>query len=289
MGIPLRPWAAPPDGTGTRWSHYREFGPAKEVSSIVSLGWQGFAGWERELRILPDGCADLVWDGRSLDVVITAGAPERRWLPGTARTLGLRLRRGGAGSLLGHGLFELPAGTTRLADMWGRRAGRAEELLASSKSFEARRNELEALIAERLRNVQPDSRAIAAAHGLGTPGAKPADVAHELGISERGLRRLLRRETGCGPKQLQRILRFQRFHRRLPALARGRTSLAVVAAELGYADQSHLGRECRLLSGSSPAALVRSWARQDALAEKFQTARPGTARIGPRDNPFRNG
>ncbi|MEV0702930.1 AraC family transcriptional regulator [Saccharopolyspora sp. NPDC050389] len=288
MGIPLRSWAASLDGTSTRWSRYREFAPATEVSSIVSLGWQGFAGWDRELRILPDGCADLVWDGRSLDVVITAGAPERRWLPGTARTLGLRLRRGGAGSLLGHGLSELPPGATRLTDLWGRRAGRAEELLAASKSFESRRSVLETLVAERLRSSHPDSRAIAAARDLGAPGAKPADVADDLGISERGLRRLLRHETGCGPKQLQRILRFQRFHRRLPALARGRTSLAIVAAELGYADQSHLGRECRRLSGSSPAALVRSWARQDVLAEKFQTAQPGTARIKPRDNPFRN-
>lgn len=287
MGIPLR--AAALDGTGARWSRYREFPPAPEVSSIVVSGWQGVAGWDRDLRILPDGCADLVWDGRSLDVVITAGAPEHRWLPGTARTAGLRLRRGGAGSLLGLGLSELPTGATRLADLWGSPARKAEDLLAAEESSESRRHVLEGLVIERLRSDHPDPRSIAAARELGAPGAKPADVADDLGISERGLRRILRHEAGCSPKQLQRILRFQRFLRRLPALARGQATLAVVAAELGYADQSHLGRECRRLSGSSPAALVRSWARQDALAEKFQTARREATRIDRREHRFGNG
>jgi AraC-like DNA-binding protein len=287
MGVPLRAWAA--DQGGARWSVYREFRPAPELSGVVARGWLGVAGWDRALRILPDGCADLVWDGRSLDVVITAGAPERRWLPGTARTVGLRLRPGCAGSLLGLGLSELPTGATRLADIWGALARRAEEVLASEASVGARWLVLESLVSKPLQaGFRPDPLAIEAARTLGALGAKPADVAEDLGISERGLRRRLRHEAGCSPKQLQRILRFQRFIRCLPALALGQTSLALVAAELGYADQSHLGRECRRLSGSSPATLVRSWTRQDALAEKFQTGRHDAARIGTRDNRERN-
>jgi AraC-like DNA-binding protein len=33
--------------------------------------------------------------------------------------------------------------------------------------------------------------------------------------------------------------------------------LAVIAAQVGYADQAHLTRECRALAGLTPAALAR--------------------------------
>src|SRR6266436_4151065 len=50
-----------------------------------------------------------------------------------------------------------------------------------------------------------------------------------------------RAAVGYGPKMLERVLRFQRARR----IARGTTSLALVAALAGYADQAHLSRECR--------------------------------------------
>ncbi|HEY3466267.1 MAG TPA: helix-turn-helix domain-containing protein, partial [Amycolatopsis sp.] len=121
---------------------------------------------------------------------------------------------------------------------------------------------LESLVARR--GATPDPRVLAAVRSLGT-AARTSDLA--VGISERSVRRHLVHAVGAGPKQVHRIRRFQRFLRLLEPLAARRTSLARVAAELGYADQSHLGRDCRRLSGSSPAALVR-------VAEKFQTSAP---------------
>ena len=56
---------------------------------------------------------------------------------------------------------------------------------------------------------------------------------------------------GYGPKTLDRVLRFQRFLRRA-----GEGDLARTAAELGYADQAHLTRECVRLSGVTPARLA---------------------------------
>ena len=59
---------------------------------------------------------------------------------------------------------------------------------------------------------------------------------------------------GLGPKALQRVARLHRFL----ALAErpGARQLAVAAVEAGYADQSHLTREVRALSGLPPAALL---------------------------------
>ena len=48
---------------------------------------------------------------------------------------------------------------------------------------------------------------------------------------------------------LQRVLRLRRF------LARTDVDLAAAAAEAGYSDQPHLTRECRQLTGLTPAQL----------------------------------
>ncbi|SEF31631.1 AraC-type DNA-binding protein [Amycolatopsis pretoriensis] len=250
MGVPLRPVAAR--------SVYREYAPPAALADVVACGWHGRTGWARPLRVLPDGCADLVWDGDALTVVVTVGAPLRLWVPAASSRVGVRLRCGAAASVLGTSMPEL-APVTRLSDLWGAPARLAEEQLASAVP-EAQRGILESLVARR--DGTPDRRVLAAVQALGT-ATRTSDLA--VGISERSLRRHFVHAVGAGPKQLHRVRRFQRFLRLLEPLAAGRASLAGVAAGLGYADQSHLGRECRRLSGSSPAALVR-------VAEKFQTS-----------------
>ncbi len=249
MGVPLRPVAAR--------SVYREVAPPPALAGVLSCGWHGHTGWARPLRVLPDGCADLVWDGDALTVVVTVGAPLRLWVPASASRVGVRLRCGAAAAVLGTSMPELSA-VTRLSDLWGAAARRAEEQLASADPG-AQRGILETLVARR--SASPDRRVLAAVQALGTI-TRTSEVA--VGLSERALRRHFVHAVGAGPKQLHRVRRFQRFVRLLEPLVAGRASLAGVAAELGYADQSHLGRECRRLSGSSPAALVR-------VAEKFQT------------------
>jgi AraC-like DNA-binding protein len=87
-----------------------------------------------------------------------------------------------------------------------------------------------------------------------------------LATSERQLLRRFNDAVGYGPKTLDRVLRFQRFLSRARALTRGEDQLARVAAELGYADQAHLSRECVRLSGLPPGRLVASRVAQEASA-----------------------
>jgi len=75
-----------------------------------------------------------------------------------------------------------------------------------------------------------------------------------LDISPRTLRRRCQDAFGYGPKTLDRILRFQRF---LKLAREGREPrLAALAFEAGYADQAHLTREGRRLSGLSPTMVL---------------------------------
>ena len=58
----------------------------------------------------------------------------------------------------------------------------------------------------------------------------------------------------CAPAPTART---RAFHARLPGYApTPLTEVPTVAAELGYADQAHLTRECARLAGLTPAALL---------------------------------
>ena len=102
----------------------------------------------------------------------------------------------------------------------------------------------------------PDPAVTKAARLLRDPATRAEDVAAEVGLSLRQLRRRCHAVVGYGPKTLQRVLRFRRFVARVDARP-DVLDLAAIAAEAGYADQAHLTRECARLAGLTPAALVR--------------------------------
>ncbi|WTA56849.1 helix-turn-helix domain-containing protein [Kitasatospora purpeofusca] len=127
---------------------------------------------------------------------------------------------------------------------------------------------LDAFVASRVPGWAPDRAVERAVAALGRPeGVRLPDLATELGLSERQLRRRVTDAVGYGPKTLHAVLRFRR------ALARARSGggggggdggggagavpgLAAVAAQAGYADQAHLTREVRRWSGVSPTVLL---------------------------------
>src|SRR5256885_10995005 len=89
-------------------------------------------------------------------------------------------------------------------------------------------------------------------------GPGVSELARSLGLGERQLLRRFNRAVGYGPRTLARVARFQRFL----ALAEAdpAADLAWLAADAGYADQPHLTRECRRLSGRTPRELIAAGA-----------------------------
>jgi AraC-like DNA-binding protein len=82
-------------------------------------------------------------------------------------------------------------------------------------------------------------------------------LARRLGVSPSHLSRVFHRETGV---TLTRYRNRVRVSRALDRLLEGEPNLAVLAAELGFADQAHLTRTVRAEVGRPPSAL-RSWGR----------------------------
>jgi AraC-like DNA-binding protein len=79
------------------------------------------------------------------------------------------------------------------------------------------------------------------------------DVADETGIGERRLQRLFRERVGLTPKEFAQIARL---HATLARIQRSPVpSWGELAAETGFADQAHMIREFRRLTGQTPVKL----------------------------------
>jgi len=86
------------------------------------------------------------------------------------------------------------------------------------------------------------------------------------GRSVRQLQRLVRDWTGQSQRDLQLFIRADTALQHYLAWQRGeRRDLASVAADAGFADQSHMGRDLRRLTGLSPARLGALLATDEAF------------------------
>ena len=75
-------------------------------------------------------------------------------------------------------------------------------------------------------------------------------VCEKFAIGERSLQRLTARRIGLTPKWL---IQRRRLHEAAEQLTDpDRPDLARVAADLGYADQAHFGRDFRTVTGLTP-------------------------------------
>jgi AraC-like DNA-binding protein len=226
-------------------SFYRERRPPAP-HPFVECWWEQGAGDRPDghlQRVLPDACADvIVSSGGAVFVVGPAMEVQLARLGGGERLWGLRLRTAAIGVALGLPARELRDLQVPLGDLF--------PSLAAAR------------LADQVRRAQPpsvldtaayDRRVEHAVGGLRRSGAQVADLADELGMSARHLRRLVVDHTGLEPRMLRRVARFQGF---LELSGGGERSLAGLASRAGYADQAHLSREVRALSGLTPSALL---------------------------------
>lgn len=212
--------------------HYAEIPPPASLSDYVDCCWSIFvdpAGPGLPVHwVLPDGCLSFAvrLDLPRMHVNIRPPAAQPLQAPCTPgeRFIGVRFRPGA------HHSIDLDGAARRLN---GRVAtgGHAE---AHHLLSEALAHEILGPCDDRLRTVvdlvRNSGGSIAVHHA--------ADC---IGLSERQFERLCRNGLGLRPKLFARIVRLQRAVRSI-ALRRG-LNLADIAAECGYADQAHLGRD----------------------------------------------
>ena len=234
---------------------YRERKPHPALADYIACTWADEA--RPGLRVLPDGCIDIVWIG---DEALTVAGPDTAanviGLPAGTLTVGVRFRPGRAPGFLKARADELTNQSVELDALWGADAAAVAEVLASTPSVEGKQAILEAALLERLeevREVDADVDTAIEMIGSAPSQARVGAISRDLNISERQLRRRFESAVGYGPKTFGRVLRFRAF---LSLVEEHGYPIADAAAEAGYADQAHLTRECNDLAGLPPAELL---------------------------------
>jgi AraC-like DNA-binding protein len=153
-----------------------------------------------------------------------------------------------------------------LDDLWGRDAERTQEQLRAAVSWDDRFAIAEAALARR-HQASPavDPEVAFAWQRLVTSGGRVRVewLAGETGWSRKRLWSRFRVQIGLTPKRAAQLIRFDQAAHRLAA----GESAALVAADSGYADQSHLHRDVMAFAGVTPTAVALApWLAVDDVA-----------------------
>lgn len=161
----------------------------------------------------------------------------------------------GARRFFGIPMQELAGCMVALEDLPGSDLRLIRERLGAETNWQRRFDLAERFVLSRITGRPLTSPEIAwAYHRLADSNGslRIGTLVDEIGGSRKHLARRFRTELGLTPKQIARILRFNR------ALHLARQTVAPdwadIAADCGYADQPHLTREFRAFAGVSPTS-----------------------------------
>ena len=237
---------------------YTEHAPPPDLASVVACTWvaRGGAGESSPGPIIPDACSDIVVVGDSAPHI--AGPATRTHVApagSDVRVVGIRFRPGATRVAFGCDASELLDAEAELRAVCGNSVHALADELSRAPSPDAARAALEQWARARLaRDPHRDVRALAAANALVSGRVRNVrELGDAFGWSARRVHRELTATCGYGPKTLQRIVRMQRVVRRARTAPR---TLSALALDAGYADQAHMTRDFRDLTGFTPRALL---------------------------------
>jgi len=218
--------------------------PSRHLTLVVSLGGK-------------IGVSGLAGAG-SYQALVAGLHATPTWIEGPARPFGLRilLTPWGARALLGTSGAELASRVVGASDLLGAWGDDLVERLSEATSWEQCFTTLDTLLENRLLDTRFAGSRLKGAWDrlLDSRGARSiSDIAAEIGWSRRHMAQTFADEIGLSPKTIARIARYEHAGR----LIRDGGDLAGVAAESGYVDQAHLGRDWVAIAGRSPGAWIR--------------------------------
>jgi AraC-like DNA-binding protein len=227
-------------------------------------------------HILPTGSVDIVipllqdsvvrFDGAATAQApvhyrgaIVSGAHDHfmvRGVPTASAVIGVHFRPGGAAPFFGGALPALRNRTVLLDQLWGPAIVQLRQRLQQARTLAQRFELVESALRERLHlALRVDAVVQRALQALTRdPSAARIDaVQRASGCSPQQFIRRFDQAVGITPKRFARVRRLNAL---LPTIARcsGPRDWALLAAEGGYFDQSHLIHEFKRLAGVTPSA-----------------------------------
>jgi AraC-like DNA-binding protein len=241
-------------------SAYREIAPSGPLAAFIECFWAGDVLNDCTARVLPDGCADILFvsgNSRRIETQIVGVMTRPRLVPLTAGTsiLGIRFHPGMMSAVLGISIRPLNDRIVAMHSVMASGAGEISRAGTARTSIERR---IAAIEDQLIDLPEISSVQIAIGEVVGRKGQLSIkDFADAAGVSERQLRRTCLKETGLSPKFLARILRFRDAALRLRM---GFNSAAAVAYRCGYFDEAHMIRDFREFAGMTPLEYSRAGA-----------------------------
>ena len=282
-----------------RW--YEPQHPDPEHAAALACRWTARPTGRH--RLVPDACLDLLCllpgddrtgsgSGAGDDARLVLCGPEQRaWTfelpPGTV-AVGVRFRPGWASLVFDLDVSTLLDRRVDHAEVVGAaEAARIRRAVAAPGTLAERAERLEQAAADRIRAVAPADGAlvdVVTAQLLTSPRPTQPALAASVGITPRHLHRRLVRTFGYGAATVGRLLRFQRFlaaRELAPGGSGAARPLAELAAAAGYADQAHLSRDCRALTGLTVRRFLDEWFPTfPDMSDPFKTGAPLVATMG---------
>ena len=239
---------------GGAWTRYQRHAfpePSPPLRPWVERYW--VVDWDYDepyrQKIVPYPNVHLSFGEGRADVNGVVSGFRVKVLEGTGHVFGVAFRPGCFRPFLGAPVSTITDRVVPAAEVFGQDVPVAPDVAT-----------VERFLLDRL--PEPDPRAAAAAAAVAAIAERPhltrvETLADELGTSVRGLQRLFAEHVGIGPKW---VIRRYRLHEVTERMAAGGTiDWALLAADLGYADQGHFIRDFRNMFGEPPTCYAERY------------------------------
>lgn len=246
--------------------------PSPALRPYVDHFWVERDNAGTTFELLPDGAADLVTviAGSRVDVLWFGTATRARpvpLLPG-AHYVGLRFRAGRQRGFLGASAREITDRALPADSACASLVVAVAEALLQERESAASEDALGRLV----RPARADDACFERALDVLADSTGRGAVEAAAGIAGMGRRQFERRcmdAVGVSPRQYAALCRFRRAAEALRSSAS--PGLADLAADCGYADQSHMTRAFRVWAGRPPGAFRAGRAAPDPMSHSFKT------------------
>jgi AraC-like DNA-binding protein len=264
---------------------YVSYRPGPPLNAFVEYLWLIDGGQAPRLeKILPSGTIELVINLKHNEIhihdpeqterfqilsgAVFSGTYSRSFICNALQheaMMGVHFKAGGAFPFLGYRANELTNTHANLFDLWGRRGLELRERLCTVSTPLERFRIMETTLTSWLQNhtsyqLQTEVALRMIATVLRTASVR--DVSQQLGLSQRRFIQIFNSFVGLTPKVFCRIVRFQQA--RVLAERLHTPNWAELAVTCGYFDQSHLIKDFREFSGSTPKIYSAQQQHKDA-------------------------
>ena len=253
--------------------------PSGPLAPFVEYYW--IARWDLrgqpsyEQTILPHPDVHLVFEASGAGIYGVDRSPFARRLSGQGKAVGVRFRAGCFRPFWGAPISQLSDRVTPATRLFGPLAEKTRQAIMCAETDADMASHAESLLFSGLPEPDPVAEQVAGLVALITSDAslrRVDQLSAVSGLSTRGLQRNFADYVGVSPKW---VMRWARLHEAAARADRGEpVDWAVLAVDLGYADQAHLTRDFTAMLGVPPSRYATALLAAAGTVRRFGRGRP---------------